>query len=330
MPANLPPQYSKAEEEFRRATTPAARLDSLREMFRLLPKHKGTEKLQADLKQKISRAKEDLEGAKAGAKKPGISYRVPKEGAGRIALIGAPNVGKSAILAALTNAKPEVAPYPFTTRTPQPGMVTYKDVRYQLLDLPPITADVHEPWVADLIRTSDAGLLVVDLADDDLLDAADVVLKRLAETHVELVSAIPYDVEDEVVQHIKVALVANKSDAEDADSRLQLVREWLDGRFPILPISATTGKGLESLRELAYDLLGVMRVYTKAPGKPVDRTSPFTLPVGSTIGDLAHEIHAELEQSLKSARVWGAGVFDGQAVKRDHELHDSDVVELHG
>src|ERR1700744_2571341 len=107
MPANLPPQYSKAEEELRKATAPAERLDKLREMFRLLPKHKGTEKLQSDLKQKISRAKEDVEGAKGGAKKGGVSHRVPKEGAGQVVLVGAPNVGKSALLAALTNAHPE-------------------------------------------------------------------------------------------------------------------------------------------------------------------------------------------------------------------------------
>ena len=79
MPANLPPQYSKAEEEFRKATSPAERLDKLQEMFRLLPKHKGTEKLQSDLKQKISRLKDELEGGKPGAKKGGVSHRVPHE-----------------------------------------------------------------------------------------------------------------------------------------------------------------------------------------------------------------------------------------------------------
>ena len=100
-------------------------------------------------------------------------------------------------------------------------------------------------------------------------------------------------------------------------------------RFPIVPVSARTGEGLETLREAAYDLLGVLRVYTKVPGKPADRTRPFTLPIGSTVLDLAREIHRDFEHSLKSARIWGTGVFDGQTVKRDHELHDADVVELH-
>ena len=329
MPANLPPQYGKAEEVYRKAATPADRLDALRELFRLLPKHKGTEKLQSDLKQKISRAKDDIEGAKGGAKKAGVSHRVPREGAGQVVLVGAPNVGKSALLAALTSAKPEVAPYPFTTRAPYPGMMAWEDVRVQLVDLPPITSDFLEPWVPDVIRSADAALLVVDLADDDVADAAESVLKRLAAAHTELVGALPFDVEDETIQHVKTVMVANKRDAEGAAGRLDVLREWWGGAFPVLPISVERGEGLDDLRRASYDLLGVLRVYTKIPGKPPDRTKPFTIPTGSTVLDLAREIHRDLEQSLKFARVWGTGVFEGQTVKRDHELHDADVVELH-
>ncbi|MGZ3334777.1 MAG: GTPase, partial [Isosphaeraceae bacterium] len=137
MPANLPPQYHKAEYEFRGASTPGERLEKLREMYRLLPKHKGTEKLQSDLKQKISRLKDELEVAKGSSKKVGVSYRVPHEGAGQVALVGSPNAGKSALLASLTHAHPEVAAYPFTTRTPQPGIMMWQDVPVQLVDLPP-------------------------------------------------------------------------------------------------------------------------------------------------------------------------------------------------
>jgi ribosome-interacting GTPase 1 len=329
MPANLPPQYSKAEEAYRKASTPAERLEMLREMFRLLPKHKGTEKLQSDLKQKISRAKDEVEGAKAGGKKGGASHRVPREGAGQVVLAGAPNAGKSAILAALTNARPEVAPYPFTTRLAYPGMMHYEDVRVQLVDLPPITADFFEPWVPGLIRSADAALLVADLGSDDVADATEVVLTRLAETHTELVGTLPFDVEDETLQHVKTLLVANKADAEGASDRLDVLREWLSPRFPILPISAQRGEALDDLRRASYDLLGVMRVYTKLPGKPPDRTRPFTIPIGGTVLDLAREIHRDFEHSLKFAKVWGTGVFEGQTVKRDHELHDADVVELH-
>jgi ribosome-interacting GTPase 1 len=331
MPANLTPQYMKAEEEYRRATTPADRLEKLRELFRLLPKHKGTEKLQAELKQKISRTKDEIESGKgsAGAKKTGISHRVPREGAGQVVLVGPPNVGKSALLASLTNAKPEVAAYPFTTRAPYPGMCTWEDVHFQLVDLPPISNDFLEPWVPSIIRSADAALLVIDLADDDAADATEAALARLAALHTELVGTLPFDVEDEAVQHVKTLLVANKIDAPGASDRQAILEEWLGPRFPSIAVSAADGRGLDELRAKAYDLLGVIRVYTKLPGKPADRTKPFTVPSGSTVIDLAREVHRELERSLKFAKVWGQGVFEGQTVKRDHELHDADVVELH-
>ena len=330
MPANLPPQYLKAEDELRRASTPAARLEGLRTLFLLLPKHKGTEKLQSDLKQKISRAREDLEGAKGGpGAKKGVSYRVARDGAGQVVLIGPPNSGKSSILAALTNAKPEVAAYPFTTRTPQPGMATWEDVRFQLVDLPPVSPEFFEPWVTGIVRSADAALLVVDLADDDLIDTAEAALARLAEARTELVGELPYDVEDEALQHVKTVVVANKADADGAEIRLELLRDWFGTRFPIITASTQAGANLDAVRSAAYHLLGVIRIITKTPGKPVDRASPFTVPLGSTVLDLAREIHRDLEQTLKFAKVWGTGVFDGQTVKRDHELHDGDVVELH-
>ena len=329
MPANLPPQYSKAEDEFRKATNPTERLEKLREMYRLLPKHKGTEKLQSDLKKRISRTRDDLEGARAAGKKSGVSYRVPREGAGQVVLVGAPNAGKSAVLAALTNARPEVAAYPFTTRAPQPGIMHWLDVPVQLVDLPPISAEFFEPWENSLIRSADAALLVADLSSDDVADATETVLGRLAELHTELVGTPPDDAGDETVQQVKTVLAASKTDVRGAADRLAVIQEWFSPRFPIVPISVEDGEGLDALRCATYDLLGVLRIYTKVPGKPVDRSKPVTVPIGSTVLDLASEIHRDFAETLKFARIWGTGVFDGQTVKRDHELHDADVVELH-
>jgi ribosome-interacting GTPase 1 len=232
-------------------------------------------------------------------------------------------------LAAVTHAHPEIAPYPFTTRSPQPGIMMWQDVPVQLVDLPPIAPEFFETWVPSVIRSADAALLVVDLASDDVVDAALAILDRLREVHTELVGELPHDEEDERIRHLNTIMVANKLDAEGAHDRLEIVRDWLGSRFPVVAVSARTGEGLETLRGAAYDLLGVLRVYTKVPGKPADRTRPFTLPVGSTVLDLAREVHRDFEHSLKSARIWGTGVFDGQPVKRDHELHDADVVELH-
>ncbi len=330
MPANLPPQYSKVEDELRRAGTPAERLELLRELFRILPKHKGTEKLQSDLKQKISRARDELAEGARGGKKSGVSHKVPRDGAGQVVLIGGPNAGKSALLKALTHAHPEVAAYPFTTRAPQPGMMPYDDVMVQLVDLPPVAPEFLEPWLPSIVRSADAALLVVDLGDDDGPDAAEAAVRRLAEVHTELVGTLPHDAEDEAIIHVPTALVAHKLDAPGAADRLEVVREWFGDRFgPTVPASAVVGLGLDELRRAAYDLLGVIRIYTKVPGKPVDRAHPFTVPAGSTVLDLARTIHRDLEHTLKFAKLWGTGVFEGQTVKRDHELHDADVVELH-
>jgi uncharacterized protein len=329
MPANLPPQYLKAELEYRQATTPLVRLEKLRELFRLLPKHKGTEKLQSDLKQKISQLKDEQERGKTGSKKTGLSFHVPREGAGQVMLIGPPNAGKSTLLASLSNARPEIAPYPFTTRVPQPGIMMWQDVPVQLVDMPPVSAEFVESWVPNVIRSADAVLLLADLASDDVADATVEVVERLAATHTELVGELPFDIEDESIRHLKTLLVASKLDADGARGRLDVVTEWFTPRFPIVAVSGQTKEGLETLRDATYHLLGRLRIYTKVPGKPADRSRPFTLPIGSTVLDLAREIHNDLEDSLKSARIWGSGVFDGQNVKRDHELHDGDLVELH-
>ncbi len=330
MPANLPPQYVQAEQELRQLTNPAERLEKLRELFRLLPKHKGTEKLQSELKQKISRAAHEVDEVRHAGKKSGApSHRVPHEGAGQVVLVGAPNAGKSSLLSALTKARPDIAAYPFTTHAPQPGMLDWRDVHVQLVDLPPVTRDFLEPWMPGLIRSAHAALLVLDLSDDDAPDATEAALARLAGAHTELVGTLPFDVEDEMIQHVKTVLVGNKLDAPGAEDRLELVREWFAPRFPIVAASTHTRVGLETVAEQAYDLLDVIRIFTKVPGKPVDRARPFTVPTGSTIEDLARAIHRDMPDTLKSARVWGTGVFDGQTVRRDHVLHDEDIVELH-
>ena len=204
--------------------SPEKRLEKLRELFRLLPKHKGTEKLQSDLKQKISQLKDELERGKTGSKKTGLSYHVPREGAGQVMLIGPPNAGKSTLLAALSNAHPEIAPYPFTTRVPQPGIMMWQDVPVQLVDMPPISAEFVESWVPNVIRSADAALLVADLASDDVADATVEVLERLAVTHTELVGELPFDVEDESIRHLKTVLVASKLDADGARERLEVVQ----------------------------------------------------------------------------------------------------------
>jgi len=329
MAANLTPQYLEAEAEYKKAQSAEERLACLRKMFQLVPKHKASEKLQADLKTKISEAREEVERERKHPKKIGISHKIPRQGAGQYVLVGAPNVGKSRLLTRLTRAAPEVAPYPFTTREPHAGMMDWEDVRVQLIDTPPITADFMESYLSSMVRAADAALLLVDLGEDDGPFAAEVVLDRLAQTKTILVGQASAANDDPTIHHTRTLIAANKMDLPGAADRLEVVREMFAPRFAIHVIAAEHGTGMEELRHVLYRFLNVIRVYTKQPGKPPDLTSPFTCPVGSTLVEMAGLVHRDFTEGLKSARIWGTGVYDGQTVKRDHVLHDKDIVELH-
>ncbi len=327
MPANLTPQYLEAEAEYKKAQSAEEKLACLRRMWAELPKHKGTDKMQADLKAKMSAAKEEVEHERKAGKKGGVSYKIPRQGAGQYVLVGAPNTGKSSLLAKLTRAHPEVAPFPFTTHAPQAGMMTWEDAHVQLIDLPPITADYMEGYISSMVRSADAALLFVDMGDDDGPFAAEAALERLSQTKTILGPAPA--AHDPTVQYVKTLLVANKMDLPGAPDRLEIVRELFGARFAIHPVSVEHGTGLEELRTAVYQFLNVIRGYTKQPGKPAERKDPCTLPAGSHVADLAALVHREIAEKLKTARIWGMGVYDGQAVGRDHVLHDRDLVELH-
>jgi len=326
MAANLTPQYLEAEAEYKKAQTADERLACLRKMYSLLPKHKASEKLQADLKTKISATRDEVERERKSPKKTGVSHKIPRQGAGQFVLLGAPNTGKSRLLTRLTRAAPEVAPYPFTTREPHAGMMDWEDVRVQLIDTPPITAEYLEGYLPGMVQAADAALLLVDLGDDDGPFAAEAVRERLAQTKTVLADAAG---EAEGVFQVKTMLAANKIDLPGAGDRLEIVRDLFAKRFPVHVLSAEHGAGLEDLRNALYRFLNVIRVYTKQPGKPPDLTAPYTVPAGSTLLEMASKVHRDFAAGLKSARIWGTGVYDGQTVKRDHVMHDKDIVELH-
>jgi ribosome-interacting GTPase 1 len=330
MAVNLPPQYHDAEARYKKAQTPEDKLVALKEMWVLLPKHKASEKVQADLKTRISELTDQIEQAKTAPKKAAHgSYKFPHQGAGQVVFLGPPNSGKSQLLCKLTKATPAVAPYPFTTREPVPGMMDYEEVRVQLIDLPPITADHYDHFITEITRSADAAVLFLDLADDDGPAATQAVIDRLKVARRELVPPGSPAPEDPAVYALPTLLLGTKCDDEGAELRLELLPESLRARYPFHLVSAERGDGLPELRRAIYELLGVIRIYTKQPGKPVDRSNPFTIPIGATVADLAGKIHRDLEETVKSARVWGTGVHDGQTVGRDHVLHDRDVVELH-
>ncbi|MCA9176242.1 MAG: 50S ribosome-binding GTPase [Planctomycetales bacterium] len=328
MPANLTNQYHKAEAAYRRASTPEEELDCLQEMLRELPKHKGTDKLQAELKQKISRVKIELQSPKKGGR---AGLRIPRQGAGRVIVLGGPNAGKSQLIAATTRATPEVAPYPFTTREPAPAMMPFEDVLIQVIDTPPITADLLDPNLMGLVRGADLVLLMADMGNDDGIEQLQEVLKRFADSKTRLARETFLDESDIGVSYTKTLLVLNKSDAEGYVERCELLTEFCPTDLEQLEISAQTGEGLDTLRERVFQALDVVRVYTKLPTKKdPDYDKPFTVKRGGTLLDVAELIHKDLVKSLRHARVWGSQVHDGTVVKGDYEVQDRDVVEIHG
>lgn len=329
MPANLTQQYLKAEEAYRRATTVEEELKCLQVMLQEIPKHKGTDHLQAQLKSKISKAKKELATEKSTGKKT-RGLRIPRQGAGTAILLGGPNAGKSQLLARLTRATPEVAPYPFTTTVPSPGMMPWEDVMVQLIDTPPITADYMETHLHGLIRSCDLALLLVDLDADEGIEQCQDVLDRLSTTKTRLAARSYLDEEDVGLSYTQTFLVPNKIDAPEAAARLGLLHELCPLDFAEHAISAQEGTGLEDLREAVYRAMDVVRVYTKLPAsKQPDLDRPFTLRRGSTLLELAGQVHKDYVEQLKFARVWGTAVHDATAVKGDYVLHDRDVVELH-
>ncbi len=331
MPVNQSPEYTKAELRYRAATTPAEKLAGLEEMLRMVPKHKGSEKLQSQLKQKIKSAREDMQHKKKHGGGHRDLFAVSKQGAGQVTLLGEANVGKSAIVHALTDAKVDVADFPFSTHAAVPAMAHHEDAPIQLVDMPPVMDGHAQPGMMGAYRLADMILLVVDLSALDLLDQFEQPLAFLAERHVRLVSKPvldPTDPDDEIVP-LRGFVAANKCDTPGAMDNFDGMKELLTTDLTMLPISAEAGEGLDTLMATIFDLLHVIRVYSKKPGKPPDLTMPFIVHKGGTVHDVAALVHRELAQNLKTARAWGKGVHNGQQVHQTHVLSDKDVIELH-
>jgi ribosome-interacting GTPase 1 len=330
MPANLTPEYKEAEDRFKRAKSDDEKLACLEEMLRVIPKHKGTEKMRKDIKTRISKLKATLETPKksaAGRQKP-VDH-VEKHGAAQIVMLGPPNCGKSSLLKTATGAEPEVADYPYTTRKPQPGMMLYETVQFELVDLPPIAEDFYENWMTNIIRNADVILLMADLASDSMLEGIDAVIAKLDDLKMIMVKK-------EIPEHYigsqfckRTVIAANKCDAPDAIDNLAVLTELYGERFAIMPISCNNGTNLDELKAYIFNILQVIRVYTKTPGQDADFSDPIVLPIGSTVEDAAFAIHKDFAHKLQYAKLWGDGKFDGQRVTSKFELADKDIIEFH-
>ena len=341
MPTNLPPDALQAEKRYREAETLEDRIATLEVYIGLIPKHKGTDHLRADLRRQLSKLKASAQSGKKASRQDS-TFRIDREGAGQVAIVGVTNVGKSSLVAALTNATPEVSDAPYTTWEPTPGMVLVEDVQVQLIDTPPLSRDYVEPELMSLIRRSDLILLMVDVQTQPVQQLEESI--AILEEH----RIVPLDRKDNYPEDPRftfkpLLVLANKCDDQEAEELFEIFCMLLESpggdlpeKWPIpayragtlLPISATTGHNLEGLKQAVFDGLAIIRVYAKPPGKDPDFSRPYVLPRGSTVEEFARKIHKDFYDNLKAARVWGSATFDGQAVSRDHVLSDGDVVEL--
>lgn len=326
MPTNLPPEAIEAERLYRAAKSTAEKIARLEEFISTIPKHKGTDKLRADLRRRLSKLKAAPK-AKKGISKRESAFHIDKEGAGQAVVVGPTNVGKSALVAALTNATPKVSGSPFTTWKPTPGMMPMENIQIQLVDTPPLNRDFVEPELLALIRGSDFILLVVDLQTDPIQQLEDTI--ALLEEH----RILPCHLQDRHTEQrrltfIPLLVLVNKNDDENSDEDFQIFCELLEDDWPLLPVSAATGRNLERLKQVVFERLEVIRIYSKPPGREPDLGAPFILKKGSTVAELAGNVHQDFFERLKTARVWGSALYDGQMVRRDYVLQDGDVVEL--
>jgi ribosome-interacting GTPase 1 len=325
MPANLTPQYLEAERNFRAAKTPQEKIAWLEEMLAVMPKHKGTDHLKADLRTKIAALTKSMDKKSATSRS---TTKIEKAGAAQVAVIGPPNTGKSQIVASITNAKPTVAAYPYTTQNATPGMMHFENVQIQLVDTPPIGEQPPEWWLLNIMRRADALLIVVDLSVDALAQAEELVTVLNEKSIVLGKAPETEDDEESAVNYKKALIVANKMDMDVDGIGYMLLEERFKDKLPTIAVDAVTGS-LDELKKQIFQMLDVIRVYTKEPGGKPEMTEPIILDRGSTVEMAAISIHKSFAQRMKYARVWGSGKFDGIMVKRDHVLQDGDIIELH-
>jgi ribosome-interacting GTPase 1 len=336
MPANLPPQYKDVEQKLKTASGPEEKIAIYEELLAMIPKHKGTEKLQAMMKTKMAKLK-NASQKKSGAVKQGPVHKVRKSGAGQIVLIGAPNAGKSLLVKTLTGANPIVSENAYSTHDPYPAMMPFENIKIQLVDTPPITPEFMEEWYPDLIKSAHAVLVLLDLVAGNGVENLEAIMEKLQSKKIGFMA---YPMAEGLQPepgwtYLKTLIAATKRDIFYDPELMELVKEELGAEssnkspYNIIPVSAETGEGIEELRRELFNMLEIIRVHSKIPGKKADMAEPFTLAAGSNVMDMAKAVHKDFAENLKFARIWGKNTYEGQRVNRQHVLEDEDLLELH-
>jgi len=317
MPANLPPQYFTLSAELKKAKTTQEKISVLEEMLAIVPKHKGTEKVQKDLKRKIAKFKKEAQSKKKSKKE--LIYTVKREGAAQVVISGSPNSGKSTLLNALTNANAKIADYPFTTTLPQPAMMAYENILIQLIDTPPLTKDFHPGWLKEILRNSDGIVAVFDLSKENFEKEIEKFKEILKKLNIE-------NPEGKQVSNgagKKILFIGNKIDLLPQEKIKEIPSLY------IKKISALKKIGLEDLKREIFEMLEIIRVYSKGLNKEPDFEHPFTFKKGTRLLELAQDIHYDFASKFKYARLFKKNSKKSSIVGKDYVLEDGDVVEIH-
>jgi len=389
MPANLPAEAKHKWREASLARRPQEKIEKLREFLSLVPKHKGTENLRAQVKRKIAILRRDI--AEKKRKKAGVGgpkFFVEKEGDAQIVILGPTKVGRSSLLSLLTNAKVEISNYPYTTKEPTPGMFQYQDLQFQIVEAPALMEGSADggAWGLQTLtaaRNADGLLLMIDLSQDpveqfslisrELEKARIITRKPRAKVEIErkyigaglkivmlgrLVDCTSKDVgqllksygihdatvkiqgeakvddvEDAIFEgtvYRPAVIVANKVDIPNVAKNIEQLKGLVGERMKILPVSCKAKFGLEKLGSEMFEMLNIIRVYTKEPHERFSSEKPFTIRKGSTILDLAKQIHSDFYKQFSYAKVWSKRLrFSPQKVGGTFILEDGDTVEIH-
>lgn len=303
MPANLPPQFFKLQEKLKKTKDNQEKIEILKEMLAICPKHKGTERVQEEIKSKIAKLRRALPKK---IKREQI-YFVEKEGAGQVILIGPPNSGKTSLLNLICNTNFEVRDYPFTTKLPTPGMFLYQNVLIQLVDTPPLTRDFHPGWMKSLIRQADLILILLDLEKDPKENLKEIL-----------------DIFEEWKIEQKILIVGNKFEKEISKRNFEILKE----EFEVFPISVKEKINIEELKEKIFQSLNIIRVYSKEPKKEVDFERPWILKKGTKLIEWVEEINKEMVKKFQGAKLYKKDLKSFQLVGKDYVLQDGDIIEI--
>jgi len=298
MPINASPEYGIAEKEYLAAYTIEEKIEKLKKMISVAPKHKGSENLIAQLRLKLSKLKTELEKEKS--RKKGRSVGVKKEGDAQVTILGFANAGKSSLLAELTNAKPKISEIPYTTMNPEIGTLDLEGIKIQLIELP---AFIENKEILSIARASDL-ILVLVTSLDELMQLSSLLKK------------------ENIIN--KKVFILNKVENISQEELKKFFK------LDVLRISVNEKAGINDVKQKIFEKIGLIRVYTKEPGKKARLDHPMIIKKDSSVKDMAEKIRKDFVQRFIKAKIWGLSAkFNGQTVGIEHVLKDKDVVEMY-